>query len=79
MYKTCVCGKRINPKSDLCKDCSDTYGTDKNDWPDWLTFMVADIRREYKYENRHADLEFNEEIDYSNPNMDFEDYIWSNV
>jgi hypothetical protein len=76
MYKTCVCGKRIQPKHDLCSECLSLYGTDKSEWPEWLSFMVSDIRREYNYECRHDDLEFNEEVDYSNPNAEFEDVLW---
>lgn len=81
MKKSCACGKTINTKNDLCKECLELYGTNKLEWPEWLRFMVADLKREYEYELRHGrDLEFDEERDYSeNPEMDFDTFAWDNV
>lgn len=81
MKKTCVCGKAIINRADLCAECKDLYGTDKKDWPEWLRFMVADMKREYDYELRHGnDLEYDEERDLTeNPEMDFDTFIWDNV
>jgi hypothetical protein len=80
LIKKCACGKSIKGKNDLCHECLEVFGTDKAEWPEWLRFMVADLKREYEYELRHGrDLEFDEERDSDNPGMDFEDFIWENV
>jgi len=46
MNKRCICGKVITSKYDLCANCMAEYGKDRSEWPDWLKFMVADMRRE---------------------------------
>ena len=81
MKKTCACGKAINTKNDLCRECLELYGTDKAEWPEWLRFLVADLKREYEYEIKHgSDLEYDEERDFTeNPEMDFDTFIWDNV
>ena len=48
MSKRCVCGKVITSRFDLCDKCQDEYGLDRVRWPDWLAFMVADIKREIR-------------------------------
>ena len=44
--KRCVCGKVITSNFDLCEKCMVEYGKNRAEWPDWLTFMVADMKRE---------------------------------
>jgi len=46
--KRCVCGKVITSNFDLCDNCQAEYGTDRSGWPEWLVFMVADLKREYR-------------------------------
>ena len=46
--KRCVCGKVITSNFDLCDKCQSEYGTDRSSWPEWLVFMVADLKREYR-------------------------------
>lgn len=73
MQKFCPCGKKINFRLDLCKECLDLYGTDKKEWPEWLVYMVSDIKRETDYENKHQDdLEFDEDRDSNDPEIEFE-------
>jgi hypothetical protein len=80
MKKTCVCGKTITNRTDLCAECKELYGTDKTDWPEWLRYMVADMKREYDYELKHMDFEYDEERDLAeNPEMDFDTFIWDNT
>jgi len=54
MFKTitrkCVCGRTIPPVFCLCKSCQVKYGMDRSKWEEWLTFMVADLDREFKQE-----------------------------
>jgi len=42
--KHCVCGKIITSNYDLCNSCLEQYGKDRSEWPEWLIFMVADMR-----------------------------------
>lgn len=42
----CICGKVITSGFDLCSNCTAEYGDDRTEWPDWLRFMVADLKRE---------------------------------
>jgi len=56
MQRYCPCGARIAWNRSLCRDCVDEYGSDKERWPAWLRFCVADIQREINYERRHDDL-----------------------
>ena len=46
--KRCVCGKVITSNFDLCDNCQAEYGVDRSLWPEWLVFMVADLKREYR-------------------------------
>jgi hypothetical protein len=46
--KRCVCGKVITSQFDLCGNCEAEYGLDRSKWPEWLVFMVADLKREYR-------------------------------
>jgi len=46
--KRCVCGKVITSNFDLCDECLAEYGADRSKWDDWLVFMVADLKREYR-------------------------------
>ena len=46
--KRCVCGKVITSNFDLCDKCLAEYGADRSKWDDWLVFIVADLKREYR-------------------------------
>ena len=46
--KRCVCVKVITSNFDLCDKCLAEYGADRSKWDDWLVFMVADLKREYR-------------------------------
>ena len=46
--KRCVCGKVITSNFDLCNKCLAEYGADRSKWDEWLVFMVADLKREYR-------------------------------
>lgn len=50
MNKRCVCGKVITSRFDLCDRCQADYGSNRSMWPEWLIFMVADIKREIRQE-----------------------------
>lgn len=47
--KCCVCGKIITNSYDLCNKCLSEYGKDRETWPEWLVFLVADTQKE-KYQ-----------------------------
>jgi hypothetical protein len=49
----CPCGREIPPNIQICRECQDIYGIDKNNWPEWLIWQVADIQRELD-DDRHA-------------------------
>mgnify|MGYP003612360394 FL=1 len=34
----------------MCANCMAEYGKDRSEWPDWLKFMVADMKRERRQE-----------------------------
>lgn len=55
--KRCVCGKAITSNFDLCEKCMVEYGKNRAEWPDWLTFMVADMKRERRQQAVIADRE----------------------
>ncbi len=55
--KRCVCGKVITSNFDLCAKCAAEYGTDRSKWDDWLVFMVADLKREYRQQQIIDDRE----------------------
>ena len=70
-FKMCVCGeKSIANRRDLCKDCLKDYGTDKDEWPEWLKFAVKDTQRTYDYDRRHDDLEVWDSADTSEEDDD---------
>lgn len=48
-YRQCPCGRKIPAKHYLCRECKDIYG-ERVDWPEWLKFYVADMRREQRVE-----------------------------
>ena len=87
LSRKCVCGKSISLRRQLCGECLETYGSDKDKWPEWLKWLVNDNQRRINYERRHDELTiFNDE--YFLPNKtrktrpkfekDFEDMLWSN-
>lgn len=51
MRKTCVCGKCIT-RGDLCNICLNIYGANRSEWPEWLKFLVNDMRKELRRERR---------------------------
>lgn len=87
LSRTCVCGKSISLRRQLCGECLEIYGNDKNEWPEWLRWMVNDTQRIIDTERRHDELTiFSDEhfnpmrIKKTSPRFDkdFEDMIWSN-
>jgi hypothetical protein len=55
--KRCVCGKVITSNYDLCNSCLAKYGKDRTEWPEWLIFMVADLKHERRQERIARDKE----------------------
>ena len=51
MRKLCVCGKCIT-RGDLCNICLNIYGAVRSEWPEWLKFLVNDMRKELRRERR---------------------------
>lgn len=54
MHRICVCGKPIVGKCDLCRECARIYGVNCSVWPEWLRFLVADLKREHRSEISHS-------------------------
>ena len=52
LSKRCVCGKVITSQFHLCDNCQAEYGLDRAKWPEWLVFMVADLARERRQDER---------------------------
>ena len=50
MQKRCVCGKVITSQYDLCANCLKEYGYNRSEYPEWLVFMIADMKRERRQE-----------------------------
>jgi len=48
--KRCICGKVITSNFDLCSKCLQQYGTNRDEYPDWLKFFIADLKRERREE-----------------------------
>lgn len=91
MARHCVCGKIITINSSLCNDCLKVHGTDRNQWPEWVRFLVAEEQKELDRERRHRELQLDEEHPLisdlaehnlarakRHPEMDFEDFTWNN-
>ena len=67
--RRCVCGKIITSNFDLCEKCMLEYGKNREEWPDWLVFMVADMKRE-----RRQDFAYQRnEITFSDLGLDVTD------
>ncbi len=48
----------------LCSECFEIYGTDRDAWPAWLDFAVADEQRDINYRRTHDELEYHDGINY---------------
>ena len=68
MNRKCVCGASIPNNWNLCSGCLETYGTDRSEWPAWLSFHVSDLKREWNHDRRHDELEYDDEVLYSGNN-----------
>lgn len=55
MNRQCVCGKPIKINKRLCPECIAIYGTDPDEWPEWLRWLVGDIQRDIQYDYSHND------------------------
>ena len=66
--KHCVCGKIITSNYDLCNSCLEQYGKVRSEWPEWLIFMVADMKRERRHDRivRSKETTFSELGFYDN-------------
>ena len=50
---TCVvCGKNVAYRWYLCAECEDKYGKRKDEWPEWLRFLVNDAAKERMRQKR---------------------------
>ena len=65
MNRQCVCGEHIPQSWSLCKECLEIYGTDRDDWPSWLSFAVADGQRVIDHNRTHDEVAYNDEYDYA--------------
>lgn len=54
MHRTCVCGKRIVGRNELCSECLSIYGDSRSEWPEWLKFSLNDSYRE-RYQEKRID------------------------
>lgn len=54
MQRYCPCGKQISTNRRLCGDCINIYGTNPQEWPEWLHWMVSDIQRELDFERNRG-------------------------
>lgn len=57
LMRRCVCGVGISPRRRLCKECLDIYGSDSDEWPEWLRWQISDIQREIDHDRRHDEVE----------------------
>ena len=65
MNRRCVCGEYIPNSWSICKECLEIYGADRDAWPSWLSFAVADGQREINRNRRHDEVAYNDEYDYA--------------
>lgn len=56
MRRRCVCGRVIRWRDSLCCDCLAQYGSDRDAWPEWLSFLVNDTQRELNVERNHREV-----------------------
>jgi len=61
MSRKCPCGKPVSRKRSLCNECSYIYG-ERSEWPEWLSWLVADIKRVDDYERTHGHYFYEESI-----------------
>jgi len=40
-----VCQKPKAKRFELCAECFGIYGRDRSEWPEWVSFLVADDNR----------------------------------
>ena len=57
MMKHCFCGKAIPVNWRLCKEHAAEYGTDPEQWDDWLKFLMTDIKREYDQDRNSHEID----------------------
>ena len=50
MHHKCVCARNIIGNNELCNECLAIYGAHRAEWPEWLKFLVNDIKRELRRE-----------------------------
>ena len=85
----CVCGKLIDDHKVLCVDCFRKYGKTRALWPDWLREWAKSTQNEYRPKMTDADKEHDDEFmsdlaahnlkrARQHPEMNFEDFVWSN-
>ena len=64
MNRRCACGEHIPYSRTLCSECLEIYGVNRDEWPAWLDFAVADEQRKINYRRNHDELEYDDEILY---------------
>jgi len=65
MSRRCVCGEHIPYSWMLCSECFEIYGANRDAWPAWLDFAVADEQRKINYRRNHDELEYHDGINYA--------------
>lgn len=63
MTRYCPCGRVVSVNRGICEECGKIYGYDREEWPDWLRFMVNDITREELNNIRHDEVSYNDGIE----------------
>ena len=69
MIRNCVCGKPIPHNRQLCASCIIEYGSNKANWPDWLTDWMQSYQKELNAERdyHHLSIDVDEGIVEAKP------------
>lgn len=55
-YSCPVCGEYKTKTAIICQECNQLYG-ERDEWPQWLCYVVADADREIKSDSRRQERE----------------------
>ena len=75
MQRQCVCGKNIKMNRQLCFECSELYGSKREEWDKWLVEWM----RMYESQLGVDAVIDAHETSFTDMGDDFEEFIWSNV
>ena len=53
-YRCPTCGGWKQLRAHLCRECERKYGTNRDEWSEWLRFLVNDCERETYQDELHA-------------------------